>query len=50
MAVITAPGEWLAEDLPDGSNPGERYLRLALTPPLERIEEAARRLARFRLT
>jgi len=50
MAVITAPGAWLAERLPDGTNPGESYVRLALTPPLNRIEEAARRLARFRLT
>jgi len=45
VAVVAAPGAWLAETLGDGSNPGEGYIRLALTPPLAQVEEAARRLA-----
>jgi LL-diaminopimelate aminotransferase len=47
MAVITAPGAWLAERLPEGSNPGRNFVRFSLTPPFEQIEEAARRLQRF---
>ncbi len=48
-AIITAPGIWLAASLTDGSNPGGDYIRLSLTPRLEEIEEAARRLNRTRI-
>jgi LL-diaminopimelate aminotransferase len=43
-AVIVTPGAWLADPLPDGSNPGEDFIRLALVPPIERVAEAAERL------
>jgi len=43
-AVITTPGAWLADPLADGFNPGEPFIRLALVPPMSRIEEATRRL------
>jgi LL-diaminopimelate aminotransferase len=49
MAIISAPGVWLAEPLTDGSNPGGDYIRLSLTPRLEEIEEAARRLSRIKI-
>jgi LL-diaminopimelate aminotransferase len=45
LAVM--PGEWLAEPLRDGSNPGAGRVRLALVPSLERCQEAATRLAEW---
>ncbi len=43
-ALICTPGEWLAEILADGANPGSGYLRFALVPPLVQVEKAVRRL------
>ena len=50
LALITTPGEWLADPV-EGmkENPGRNFIRLALVPPLERIEEAAERLRRVRI-
>lgn len=42
LAVM--PGEWLAEPLRSGVNPGAGRVRLALVPSLERCREAAARL------
>ncbi|MHC4943647.1 MAG: aminotransferase class I/II-fold pyridoxal phosphate-dependent enzyme [Planctomycetota bacterium] len=47
LALVASPGEWLAEPLPGGENPGSPFVRFALTPPRERIEEALRRLERI---
>jgi LL-diaminopimelate aminotransferase len=47
LALVASPGEWLAEALPGGDNPGAPYVRFALTPPEERIEEALQRLGRI---
>ncbi|GIW70712.1 MAG: LL-diaminopimelate aminotransferase [Planctomycetota bacterium] len=49
IAVVCTPGAWLGEPLADGTHPGEGYVRFALVAPLERIQEAARRLAALRL-
>ncbi len=51
LALITAPGELLAQPLKPGAeeNPGRGYVRMALVPPLERIEEAASRIRKVRL-
>lgn len=39
------PGSYLAQSLPDGSNPGRGYLRVALVDHLAPIETALQRLA-----
>lgn len=44
IAVVATPGEWISSPLPDGTNPGAGFVRLALVPPLEKVEEAARRI------
>jgi LL-diaminopimelate aminotransferase len=46
LAIITMPGPWLGDPLRDGSNPGEGYVRFALSPTLEQTLEGAERLAR----
>lgn len=48
IAVLATPGEWLAEPLEDGRNPGSDFIRFALVPPLDEVEEAARRLERWK--
>jgi LL-diaminopimelate aminotransferase len=49
VACVATPGSWLADALPDGSNPGEGFVRFALVPTREEIVEAAARLRRLRL-
>ncbi|MHC4778463.1 MAG: aminotransferase class I/II-fold pyridoxal phosphate-dependent enzyme, partial [Planctomycetota bacterium] len=44
VAVVATPGPWISDPAPDGTNPGERYVRFALVPPLEKVEEAAKRI------
>jgi len=48
VAVLATPGEWLAEPLEDGRNPGRDYIRFALVPPLDQVEKAARRLEKWK--
>jgi LL-diaminopimelate aminotransferase len=48
VAVVTTPGNWLSRVV-DGVNPGEGYVRLALVPSLDKVEEAARRIKNLRL-
>jgi aspartate/methionine/tyrosine aminotransferase len=45
-AVRTVPGRYLALDEPDGSNPGARYIRVALVHDDAVIAEAAERMKR----
>lgn len=50
MALIVSPGSWLAEPAEDGSSSArdaDRYIRLALVPPMDRILEASERLSRL---
>lgn len=50
LALITSPGEWLADPVEGmAENPGRNYIRWALVPPSDRIEEAVTRLSRVRL-
>ncbi len=42
--VKTLPGAYIASDMPDGSNPGDKYIRLALVESLEVSKEAFRRI------
>ncbi|MEW6744172.1 MAG: aminotransferase class I/II-fold pyridoxal phosphate-dependent enzyme [Planctomycetota bacterium] len=49
VALVVTPGSLLAEPV-DGRNPGERFVRLALVPQADEIEEAVRRLERLRIS
>lgn len=49
VALVTTPGSWISDPLPDGSNPGEGYVRFALVPSLDDTRSAAERLRRLRL-
>ncbi len=46
IALVVTPGSWISDVCPDGTNPGEGYVRFALVPTLEQVEEAAGRLWR----
>ncbi|MBM4371260.1 MAG: aminotransferase class I/II-fold pyridoxal phosphate-dependent enzyme [Deltaproteobacteria bacterium] len=43
LGIVVIPGSWLAETV-DGRNPGQGFVRWALTPPPGRVDEAAARL------
>ncbi|MBW2275897.1 MAG: aminotransferase class I/II-fold pyridoxal phosphate-dependent enzyme [Deltaproteobacteria bacterium] len=44
-AVVCMPGSLIAEEVEGGLNPGEGYVRFALTPELDDVELAAERIA-----
>lgn len=48
IAVVTTPGSWISQEV-RGVNPGEGYIRLALVPSIEKVEEAARRIGKIEL-
>ncbi|MBN2325102.1 MAG: aminotransferase class I/II-fold pyridoxal phosphate-dependent enzyme [Spirochaetes bacterium] len=48
VAVVTTPGSWISQEV-RGVNPGEGFVRLALVPPIEKVEEAARRIRKLEL-
>jgi LL-diaminopimelate aminotransferase len=50
VGIVCTPGEWLTQPAHDGTNPGAGYVRFSLVPPVERCEEAAKRLTRVSLT
>jgi LL-diaminopimelate aminotransferase len=47
-AVVTTPGAWISSEA-HGVNPGEGYVRFALVPPLEQVEQAAERIRSLKL-
>ena len=49
VALVTTPGSWISDPLPDGTNPGEGFVRFALVPSLEDTRRAAERLRGLRL-
>jgi len=49
IAIVTTPGSLISEICADGFNPGEGYVRFALVPPLEQVQEAASRLKNLTL-
>ncbi len=49
IAVVCTPGNVIAEAIEDGSNPGQGYVRFALTPTIEDVKKAARRIAGLKL-
>lgn len=48
VALVTTPGSWISDPLPDGTNPGEGYVRFALVPSLGDTERAAERIRGLR--
>lgn len=48
VAMVVTPGSWLSSRMPDGTDPGEGFVRLALVPTIDECREAARRIATLR--
>jgi LL-diaminopimelate aminotransferase len=48
IAMVTTPGAWIGDKMPDGSNSGEGYIRLALVPTIEETKKAADRIRRMK--
>jgi len=48
VAIVTTPGSWLSVEA-HGINPGEGYVRFALVPSIEKVEEAAERLRNLKI-
>jgi LL-diaminopimelate aminotransferase len=48
LAIVTTPGNWIAEPTVEGRNPGEGYVRFALVPSIEDTRVAAGRIAGLR--
>jgi LL-diaminopimelate aminotransferase len=48
VAVVTTPGSWISQEV-RGVNPGEGFIRLALVPPIEKVEDAAERIRKLTL-
>lgn len=44
LALVVTPGAWISDFCEGGINPGEGYVRFALVPTMEEVEEAVRRL------
>ncbi len=47
--LVTTPGEWISDTLPDGSNPGAGYVRFALVPSIEECKTAAERIRKLKV-
>jgi LL-diaminopimelate aminotransferase len=45
VAVVATPGDWIADPVAGGRNPGRGFVRFALVPTLEDVEKAATRIA-----
>jgi LL-diaminopimelate aminotransferase len=42
--IVVTPGVGISDALEDGTNPGDSYVRFALVPDMDEVEEAARRI------
>ncbi len=49
IAVVVTPGNIIAEEVEGGLNPGEGYVRFALTPTVDAVKTAAKRIAAMKL-
>ena len=49
IGIVVTPGSGISDSIADGSNPGDAYVRFALVPMIEEVEEAARRIRTLRL-
>ncbi len=45
LGIVVTPGEWISDEVADGSNPGREYVRFALVAREEEVEEAGRRIS-----
>ncbi len=45
--LVTTPGEWISDQLEDGTNPGAGYVRFALVPDLPTCQQAAEKIAQL---
>jgi LL-diaminopimelate aminotransferase len=48
VAIVCTPGNLIAEETKDGYNPGEGYVRFALTPTIEETMAAANKIAKLK--
>jgi LL-diaminopimelate aminotransferase len=48
IAIVTTPGNWIAEATAEGENPGEGYVRFALVPSIQDTRTAAERISSLR--
>ncbi len=48
IGIVVTPGSLISDTCEGGVNPGKGYVRFALMPTLEEIQEAARRLAKLK--
>ena len=46
--LVTTPGEWISDALPDGTNQGAGYARFALVPTVEECKTAAERIRKMK--
>ncbi len=47
--LVTTPGEWISDELADGTNPGAGYVRFALVPSIDECKDAAERLKKLKV-
>jgi len=47
LAIVVTPGAWISDIDKDGFNPGDKYVRFALVPPLEDVKIAAEKIKKF---
>ncbi|MGR3317021.1 MAG: aminotransferase class I/II-fold pyridoxal phosphate-dependent enzyme [Candidatus Anammoxibacter sp.] len=49
VAIVTTPGTWISDEVSDGTNPGEGYVRFALVPSIDETIEAADKIKNLKL-
>ena len=49
IGIVVVPGEWISDKTENGVNPGVDYVRLALMPTDEQINEAVKRISGLEL-
>jgi LL-diaminopimelate aminotransferase len=47
LAIVVTPGAWISDIDKDGFNPGDKYVRFALVPPLENVKITAEKIKKF---
>ena len=48
IGIVVTPGAWISDDC-NGINPGNKFVRFALVPTVEKVKEAAERLSALKL-
>lgn len=44
LGIVVTPGEWISDSTESGVNPGKEYVRIALVPPVGKVQEAVERI------